>query len=95
MRGLIPYSTLMPALRVGKKPRWAHFVGRHHLWDVDIALILEQPLWYVIEEKASESGWEIDTHKAIVRAKHSLAKQQKQSLEDFDEVQWDSMSSSY
>ena len=87
MRGAIPYSISMPALRVGEEPQWAHFVGRHHFWDVGILLMLEQPLWYVIEEKASESGWEIDTRKGIVRAKHSLAKQQKQSLEDFDEVQ--------
>ncbi len=53
--------------------------------------MLEQPLWYVIEGKGSESDWEIDTRKAIVRAKHSRAKEQKQSLEDFDEAQWDLM----
>ena len=79
-----PLLYINAVLRVGKKPQWAHFVGRHHLWDVDIAPMLEQPLWYVI-----------DTCKAIVRARHSRAKQQKQSLEDFDEAQWDLMSSSH
>ncbi len=42
--------------------------------------MLEQPLRCVIEEKGSESGWEIDNRKAIVRAKHSRAKQQKHRL---------------
>lgn len=79
-----PLLYINAVLCVGKKPQWAHFVGRHHLWDVDIAPMLEQPLWYVI-----------DTCKAIVRARHSRAKQQKQSLEDFDEAQWDLMSSSH
>ena len=86
-----PLLYINAVLRVDKKPQCGHSVGRHHLWDVDVALMLQQPLWYVIEEKGGESGWEIDTRKAVVRAKHSSAKQQKQSLENPDEEQWDLM----
>lgn len=38
-----PLLYIDAVLRVDRKPQWAHFVGRHHLWDVDVALMLEQP----------------------------------------------------
>ena len=37
-----PILSINAVLRVDKKPQWAHFVGRHHLWDVNVALMLKQ-----------------------------------------------------
>ncbi len=35
-----PLLYINAVLRVDKKPQWAHFVGRHHLWGVDVALMI-------------------------------------------------------
>ena len=84
-----PIITITAALRVNKKLVWSDStigtmaMESFSIWDFDTRLAAAMDKIHALD-----NGWEIINHMVIVKAKHSRATNQIQSIDDFSEAKW-------
>ena len=84
-----PMITITAALRVNKKLVWSDSaigtmaMESFSIWDFDARLAVAMDKMHALD-----NGWEIINRMVIVKAKHSRATNQIQSIDDFSEAEW-------
>lgn len=80
-----PMITISAALRVNEKLEWSDSIGTmamesFNIWDFEMGLADAMD-----KRHALQNGWEITTRMVNIKAKHSHARIQIQSIDDFSE----------
>ena len=84
-----PVFTVSASLRVNKRLEWQSVLGKYTNSAFSVS-DFETKLEEVFDKNEGyEKGWRIITRQVIIRANHSRARREIQSLDDFSETEWD------